>query len=119
MSLLLALGLATLSIIDTQQKQGAQQRLREDSFNLAEGMLYTQSQILARNWPQTVTQAFPANCTETTVTTLCMDPAVVTQSTGPTNPNPIFGGSDFQGTGAVKWLVQVRDNGNAAGQILG
>jgi hypothetical protein len=121
MSLLLGLGLATLALVDTQQQQGRYQRVREDSFNLAEGMLYSQSQILSRNWPSNPTRAFPTECTQanysgTLNVTHCTNPATLTSSTGAANP--IFAGSDFTGSGNVTWKVQVRDNGDASGNVL-
>jgi hypothetical protein len=120
MALLLGLGLATLALVDTQQSQSRQQRIRESSFNLAEGMLYSSSQILARRWPSLSTQAFPDQCTQSnytgTNTTFCTDPATVTAATGGTNP--IFGGADFSTSGTVNWAVQVRDNGDSQGRVL-
>jgi hypothetical protein len=120
MSLLLGLGLATLALVDTQQSQGANQRVREDAFNLAEGVLYSQSQILARNWPSDSTVAFPSSCSQgSTSVTLCTDPTTISSSTGATNP--IFtatSNGDFTGAGNVRWNSYVRDNGDSAGHIV-
>ena len=116
MSLLLGLGLATLALTDTQQKQGRQQRVREDSFNLAEGMLYSTSQLLARHWPSQSVQAFP-DCTQgSTAVLLCTDPTTVSSATG--SSTPLFGGADYSASGTVKWTVQVRDNGDSSGNVL-
>jgi hypothetical protein len=116
MSLILALGLATLAIVDTQQQQGRKQRVRESSFNLAEGMLFSSSQLLARHWPSQSGQAFP-DCTQgSSGVALCTDPATVTAATG--SSNPLFGGADYARSGTVNWTVQVRDNGDSNGNVL-
>lgn len=117
MALILLLGLATLSLVDGQQQQNRKQRVRESSFNLAEGMLYSSSQLLARNWPSKSAQAFP-DCTQATASTvtLCTNPATVTAATGASNP--VFGGVDFGRSGTVNWTVEVRDNGNNNGDQL-
>src|SRR5207248_1055407 len=109
-------------IVDTQQQQSNFQRVREDSFNLSEGMLYQESQILSRRWPASATTAFPASCTQINYSTaappvgnsdFCTDPTTVTTAGG----GGLFSGADFSGTANVQWDVQVRDNGDSNGGI--
>jgi hypothetical protein len=51
MALMLTLGLALLKIVDSQARQSRVDRTRESAFNLAEGLLYAESQLLQQNWP--------------------------------------------------------------------
>src|SRR3954454_9810619 len=81
MSLMLGVGIAILKIVDTQQQQSNFQRVREASFNLSEGMLYQESQILSRRWPDAATTAFPSSCAQNNYdaahVNFCTDPASV------------------------------------------
>jgi hypothetical protein len=52
-ALLLALGLALLSIVDTQATESTGERTRERGFNLSESLLNSQAFVLGRNWPST------------------------------------------------------------------
>ena len=122
MALMLAVGLALLKIVDNQQLQSRGQRVRESSFNLSEGMLYQESQILSRNWPSNATQAFPDDCTNLNATDaahadFCTAPNTVAAASG--SSNPIFSGTDFSGDSSnVAWTIEVRDNGNSTGGVL-
>lgn len=49
--IMLALGLALLSLVDTQARVSATERTRDRGFNLAESVLNTQAFVLGRNWP--------------------------------------------------------------------
>ena len=49
--LMLALGLALLSIVDTQANESADERTRDRSFNLSESVLNSYAFVLGRNWP--------------------------------------------------------------------
>ena len=51
--LMLGLGLALLSIVDTQADQSAQERTRDRGFNLSESVLTSQAFVLGRSWPST------------------------------------------------------------------
>ena len=51
--LMLALGLALLSIVDTQASESANERTRDRGFNLSESVLNSQAFVLGRNWPTT------------------------------------------------------------------
>lgn len=49
--IMLALGMAILSIVDTQASVSATERTRDRGFNLAESALSAQAFVLGRNWP--------------------------------------------------------------------
>ena len=50
MTMMIAVGLAAFSFVDTQQVMSMQERQRESSFNLAEAVLNSQSFTLSRRW---------------------------------------------------------------------
>lgn len=51
--LMLGLGLALLSIVDTQASESATERTRDRAFNLSESVLNSEAFVLGRNWPTT------------------------------------------------------------------
>jgi hypothetical protein len=51
----LALGLAMLSVVDTQAQQSGRQRVAESTFNLAEGAANAATAVLADGWPARTT----------------------------------------------------------------
>ncbi|MDO9410373.1 hypothetical protein [Patulibacter sp.] len=57
----LALGLAMLSVVDTQARESGRQRVSESTFNLAEGTANATAAVLADGWPArtTATCALP------------------------------------------------------------
>lgn len=50
-TIMLALGLALLAIVDTQASQSGVERTRDRGFNLSESILTSQAFVLGRNWP--------------------------------------------------------------------
>ena len=59
MTMMVAVGLAAYSVVDTQQTESMRERQRESSFNLAEAALNSQSFVLSRRWagaPSAVTR---------------------------------------------------------------
>ena len=50
MTMMVAVGLAAYSVVDTQQTESMRERQRESSFNLAEAALNSQSFVLSRRW---------------------------------------------------------------------
>jgi hypothetical protein len=50
MTMMIAVGLAAFSFVDTQQEMSMKERQRESSFNLAEAVLNSQSFTLSRRW---------------------------------------------------------------------
>ncbi len=57
--MLLALGMALLSIVDTQADQSAQERTRDRAFNVSETVLNSEAFVLGRNWPTTAPAGDP------------------------------------------------------------
>ncbi|MEJ7787071.1 MAG: hypothetical protein WKF96_19895 [Solirubrobacteraceae bacterium] len=49
--IMLALGLALLSIVDTQANDSNSERTRDRGFNLSESVLSSEAFVLGRNWP--------------------------------------------------------------------
>ncbi|MEJ7786283.1 MAG: hypothetical protein WKF96_15880 [Solirubrobacteraceae bacterium] len=61
--IMLALGMAILSIVDTQASVSATERTRDRGFNLAESVLNSQAFVLGRNWPASAPPSpEPARC---------------------------------------------------------
>jgi len=83
MSIMLVLGFALLSVVDTQTAQTRQERQSESAFNLAEAALNAEAFLLGRNWPYKASSvpnaASPvAPCSGQTVTGNLTTPAATT-----------------------------------------
>ena len=102
MTMMLAVGLAAYSFVDTQQENSMQERHRESSFNLAEAVLNEQSFTLSRRWAgsSTAYAATVPTCTNTSATAIqCPD---VSQLAGSYN-------SPDYATGAT-WKTTIYDD---------
>jgi len=78
MTMMVAVGLAAYSVVDTQQVESMRSRQRESSFNLAEAALNSQSFVLSRRWAGAATSfaTTTPTCSEGTGAALeCPDPA--------------------------------------------
>ena len=99
MTVLLALGIALLTQIDGQQREGARERARESSFAVAEGALNAQIFQLSARWPDKSSPAYPTSCTQgSSATADCPSAAL---------------GTSFQNVDQLKstaWTTQVRDD---------
>ncbi len=102
MSLMFMLGLSALAMTDQQTKQSGVERVRESSFNLAEGALQQQSFLLGgKGWPKDATLALPAECTVSSASTSrCPTPAALVNSGA-------YNTGDYTG---ASWKTYVRDN---------
>lgn len=69
MLVMLGIGLAIASRVETQQHQARYERNRESSFNIAEAALGAEAVQLGRNWPATA--ASPSTCDPTSTNTAC------------------------------------------------
>jgi hypothetical protein len=100
-AVMVAIGLAALSRVDTQTAQSRQQRENESSFNYAEAALTTQIYILGRKGTGTVSKPYPESC-PLSGNEFCPDTAKVSlnynQSTQP----------DYNSSAG--WQTWVRDN---------
>jgi len=110
MSLMLALGLAALAMTDQQTGQSRLERVRESSFNLAEGGLQQQSFLLGgRGWPRLAIDELPPACDQSS------DPALTAKRRCPT-PSALvtaagtgaYDGPDYKS--GASWTTRVRDN---------
>jgi len=105
MSLMLMMGLATIALTDQQTRQSGVERVRESSFNLAEGALQQQSYLLGgKGWPKKVTDALPDSCGQTSTATGCPTPSALVTSTG----TGAYEGIDYKSSAV--WTTYVRDN---------
>jgi hypothetical protein len=78
MTMMIAVGLAAFSFVDTQQVNSMKERQRESSFNLAEAVLNSQSFTLSRRWAGAATSYATSapTCTNAAAPALeCPDPA--------------------------------------------
>jgi hypothetical protein len=107
-SLMLVLGSASLSTVDTQTDVVKKERQHESTFNLAEGVLNAQTFVLGRLGTGSASTAgqFPAKCSETTSHILCPAPAQVARSYASATQN------DYDAS--TTWRTWVRDNPNGA-----
>jgi hypothetical protein len=109
-ALMLMIGLATYSFVDTEQTQARKQHVGESSFRLANGALNEQMFQLGSTWPNTAAKAYPSSCTTTATASPCPDAAALSQSfTGPE-----YGASTCSNGATNGWRTFVRDNGGGA-----
>jgi len=101
MTLMLGLGGAALSTVDTQTNVVLKERRHESSFNLAEGVLNAQTFVLARLGTGSATTQFPVQCTDSSSVALCPDDEQIERSYDATAQ------SDYAD---ATWTTTVRDN---------
>ena len=78
MTMMVAVGLAAYSVVDTQQTESMRSRQRESSFNLAEAALNSQSFVLSRRWAGAATSfagTTPTCSNSSGAAVQCPDPA--------------------------------------------
>jgi hypothetical protein len=109
LSIMLSLGFAVASQVDTQTQHSRKERERESSFNLAEAALSAQTFILGRRGTGTVDRPYPvAGCPAAGDDYFCPDEDQLMRS--------------YNGAGQVdfgegtEWSTQVLDDANAAGE---
>jgi hypothetical protein len=108
MTMMVAVGLAAYSVVDTQQTESMRERQRESSFNLAEAALNSQSFVLSRRWAGAATSfagTTPTCSTGTGVAAQCPDPAQLAAA---------YNSPDFA-TGATWQTTVYDDRGPTAG----
>lgn len=100
LAVLLALGMASLTIVDTQSRQSAITRQKDTAFNLAEAAMALE--VVALNppqWPGANSSPYPT-CTQSTSDSRCPSPTVLLDQ--------FAGSADLSG---ATWRVNVYDNG--------
>jgi len=105
-TMMVGIGLAIFSTVDTQQKMSRQERNRDSAFNLAESALYAQAFILSRNWPFPNAPTHPASwvCTQTVTTDgTCPSYTSLQNALDGTNIPDLKSG--------IQWRLTVSDNG--------
>src|SRR5215211_7223005 len=105
MSVMLMIGLATLSFADSETNSSNRERIHESRLNLTEGVIAAEIFQMSRSWPTTAAQQYPASCTDSSSQALCPTPAQLKAQ---------FNGADFK-PATTNWTVKVRDDVIAAG----
>ena len=110
MSIMLSVGMAVASTVDTQTKQSRKERERESTFNLAEAALSAQTFILGRRGTGTSANPYPAaGCPSGTNEFCPIDANLMRSYTGDASQ------VDF-GTGSnTSWRTDVLDDADASG----
>lgn len=103
LGLMMGLGSAALSTVDTQTDVVAKERKLESTFNLAEGVLNAQTFVLARLGTGSVSSQFPATCAPGSVQALCPTDSQIRLS---------YDASVQRDYAGSTWSTQVRDNPN-------
>ena len=98
-SILLAFGMASLAMVEGDQRDSRRERERESSFQLAEGVLNAQIYRLSTRWPAQDQTPFPSVCTAVSTQDDCPGGASLQAN---------FKGPDYDRPS--EWKVQVRDN---------
>ena len=98
MSIMLAVGLATYGLVDSQTRESGFERIRETSFNVGEGLLGSQVFILSRGWPGTTGAQYPT-CANGSTNSKCPNGTTIISD---------FGGVDV--ARGVSWQTRVVDN---------
>ncbi|MEA2219426.1 MAG: hypothetical protein QOJ35_2052 [Solirubrobacteraceae bacterium] len=111
MAMMVALGLASFSFVDTGQRRAREQRERETALNLAEGVLASQGFALGQAWPASAALAasMPASCTSAAVRSGCPDPNALAAGNSSAPASASFANVDA--SAAVSWTTTIRDNG--------
>ncbi len=111
MGIMLAIGLASFAFVDKGQVRAREQRERETSLNITEGVLYSQGFALAQTWPGNATAgaAMPTTCSSGAAQSLCPNPNTLAagNSSAPSSAN--F--TSFDASSGVTWTTRIRDNG--------
>ena len=101
LALMMGLGSAALSTVDTQTDVVMKERRHESTFNLAEGVLNAQTFVLARLGTGSATSQFPAYCAPSSTEALCPDDEQIARSYDASVQG------DYEG---ATWTTEVRDN---------
>ena len=85
MALMLGLGIAALGMVDSDSSRTREQRVRESTLQLDEGVLYAQSLVMSTKWPSAL-NPYPASCTSAgAVDARCPNPATLAGSAAGAN----------------------------------
>src|SRR5256885_15182390 len=108
--IMMGIGLAIVSLNDTQQNLSGKERVQESSFNLAEAALNAEALQLGRTWPNSTNPA-TTDCDPTTSgTSYC--PLSSAIMNGYTTRD--YATACSTNASAKLWQTQVRDNTNGS-----
>ena len=112
MSIMLSVGIAVASTVDTQTDQSRKERERESTFNLAEASLSAQTFILGRRGTGTQTNPYPAEgCPGAGTSFFCPSNTTLMQSYSGDAAQVDFGAD-------TTWKTDVLDDADADGQVV-
>lgn len=118
LTIMVSVALASFAFVDGGQNRTREQRERESSLNLTEGVLYSQGFALAQKWPGNATQgaAMPTQCTQTPQATTALQAFCPTPGTlAAANGSPATANfADVDALANVTWTTKIRDNGKPA-----
>jgi hypothetical protein len=101
MAIMMSIAVPLVSMVDTQQRMTAAERLNEGSFSLTDAVLNAQVFVLSNSWPSSATDAYET-CTQKSISLKCPDASSISaQYTGP----------DYT---TRAWTLQVHDDGASA-----
>lgn len=123
MTLMLGLGLAVAKVVDNQAKLSGTERIRESSFNMAEGLLTAEAKLLQRSWPSKPMCtgnaqgcALPTAAVNAAGANACTNTNAATYPNQCPNPNEVRAAFRNVDTNAsFSWSIQVRDDRSCAG----
>ena len=116
--IMLSIGLVAAGLIDNTNRRVREQRERETSLNVDEGVLYAQSLVMQTSWPSSsgvnpVTgqnQYYPPTCTTAdSANTHCPNAASLAAANAGGANTAAFSNVDAKAN--VTWTTKVRDNG--------
>jgi type II secretory pathway pseudopilin PulG len=116
--IMLAIGLASYSSVDTGQTRAREQRERESSLNLAEAVLYSQGFTLASAWPGNGIggASMPTVCSSDVIVAFCPDPRTLASGNASGAASANF--SNVDDSADVSWTTHIRDNGAPIGDAF-
>lgn len=100
---------AAFSLVDTSSDRSRNQRERETSLNLAEGVLYAQGFTLAQAWPGKAAAPAPVSCSSSTNTTGCPNKDLLAAANSSDPSQAVFNTVDTRTDAG--WTTAIRDNG--------
>ena len=117
--IMLSIGLVAAGLIDNTNRRVREQRERETSLNVDEGVLYAQSLVLQTAWPSSAgtnpitgqPQYYPPTCTTADSANVHCPNAASLAAANAGGSNAIFTNIDAQAK--VTWTTKVRDNGGS------
>jgi Tfp pilus assembly protein PilX len=112
MAVMLSVGMAVASTVDTQTAQSRKERERESTFNLAEAALSAQTFILGRRGTGTESNPYPSGgCAPGSTNLFCPENATLMRSyTGDASQVDFAAGAE--------WRTDVLDDADAAGNTV-